>query len=79
MDDDIIFSAKTGKQITAPSDVPRSYVIPLPRRRTAVPKPDSSDNYAEQVTIHCSATFQDNATRAEIVALAKPIRESDDI
>jgi hypothetical protein len=78
-DDDIVFSAKTGRQI-GPSSEAGSNVIPFPRGASARPKPDPL-SYAERVTIRTTATFEhtDRAAQDEVAAIAQSSDDLEDI
>ncbi|MBI1204787.1 MAG: hypothetical protein GC182_19980 [Rhodopseudomonas sp.] len=81
MSDDIVFCARTGRQIVSPASEAKSNVIPFSRGRAAVSKRRKSGDFVEQVTIACSATLEDidAAANAEVAALADRFDESDDI
>jgi len=79
MTDDIIFCAKTGRQIVQPSSAAGSNIIPFPRRATDKPRPERLQGYEKRESIHCSATLEDieNAAHAEGAALSHRFQDND--
>lgn len=80
MDDDIVFCAKTGRQIVGSQNPSTSNVIPFPRRPGDRPKP-CAESYAEQVTTSSTATrtHVDALIRDDNAAPASRFDKSDDI